>query len=211
MTLRITRPGLYVNRLGEKVEILRKELDRWIGHTHWYTDSGKLFVHKEDEEDLVDVWKEPKLTETVITGSTTHSDGRRTYDTKEQSVTYDLTKVSERFRALEDGRSLRLANDRYTLGIINLENKHSAAQSLQSENLEWSFVPETKRVVTKLWVYEHGDKYKVARSENGKNLNEAGGWWYVLGAIEGSEQISWKVRMDFSTNQLILTNEETEV
>lgn len=97
---------------------------------------------------------------------------------------YDLTKISERFRALEDGRSINNNGSIYTK-----KDMHHYCGTLTSPLHVWSLVPLTRTVTTRLYVYlNHSETYyTIRRSE----IPEVSDWQRskCLGAIEDSELI----------------------
>lgn len=187
MTFRITGPGFYVNRRGEKVDITSRTANsRDYSHYKWvaqnnipaycYKDCGRTDLYgSASDEDVVGVWEE----------SIAHQVSKLGIDQHTSEYVYDLTKVSERFRALEDGRTLLCIGSTMSIGYTPEDAKaDSIAGFIATADKKWSLVPETKRAVTKLWVY----------TRDGSDINTwtqrselPTGVIRCLGAIEGSE------------------------
>lgn len=186
-TFKITEPGFYVNRFGEKIEIeARDEEDNLDYATYpWratskhtpqdtYSRDGKVGLYwDEDSRDIVDVWEEPGVQ---------HS----------KTPSYNLELISERFRALEEGRSLSFpAGNGFDFDVIaTLDNITVHTYRLLNKNTPWSLIPLTRTITTKLWVYKitcnYADSSKVETLIFRGERPSPGG--ECLGAIEGSEQ-----------------------
>lgn len=95
---------------------------------------------------------------------------------------YRLELVSERFRALEDGRSIQMQGfDAITPG------RHKVfAHGIVEGTGPWSLVPLKRTCVTKLWVFEvfTGSMFAV----RGITPPPGTSTTHCLGAIEGSEE-----------------------
>lgn len=194
MSFRITGPGSYRNRRGERVVI-----DRERNCSAWPWESNKGFRYNNDGQcsgfaidrarDIVGVWEEPTFLQEVqerLKEASEHF--------KKEQPNYDLTRVSERFRALEDGWSLKAINskDRNYTHVFSPNQHHTefnCALICFGKDWDWSLVPQKRKVVTKLWVYEYynedgANTFHTFRSER---KEPDGTHRTCLGAIEGSE------------------------
>lgn len=193
MTFRITGSGFYVNRRGEKVEIVcyDRQADFWVdSNGKRYTLNGTS--RRIDCYDIVGVWKEvaqevPKLgidQHTAEYLNTAKVPPEEEAEMQAAITGYNLTKISERFRALEDGRSLKFKEDNvFNINTIRYGLCDEISQFV-GNSWHWSLIPLTRTITTRLWVYRTSNTLEtyVCRSENG--LPHDGE--VCLGAIEGS-------------------------
>lgn len=204
MTFRITGSGLYVNRKGERVEVVSRlpaarasDMFKWVGvgttPNYAYTDGG--FVDgwgSPGNHDIVGVWEEPSARTLNVAFANSITDEmvsnilRETECRCNKTSSYDLTKVSQRFKALEDGRSIQ-----YLKTVVTPDQLYLAGMFILHDEGPWSLVPHpprTNKWVTKLWVYANTTFeepwHLVERSEVPNPHQDC------LGAIEGSEQVS---------------------
>lgn len=195
MTFHITGPGLYVNSRGERVEIMGPSADAtfpWIdslGRTYRHNGSWSAAPNNIDPQDIIGVWtaSHDRLDLEYEIPDNPHVLGFDEEDKGFKSVTYDLTECSGRFLALEAGRSVQYTTSFGHSVIISTSNMASYADRLIQNGRDWSLVPETKRVVTKEYIFQdcHGGLHKARRTEEDSKKPVL---WKCLGAIEGSEQ-----------------------
>ncbi len=184
MAFQITGPGTYKTRGGRvaEIEYVSKAPGEFIycGFIHGdeggdtWKACGQYGANNPSEHDIVGVWEESLAPQVAELGIDTHT----------SEYTYDLTKISERFRALEDGRSLQ---NQFNNVVRPDELDSSYVYILIDKDYTWSLVPLKRKVVTKEYIYQHIDSGRIlqpVRFDYPLTSND----YKCLGAIEGSEQ-----------------------
>lgn len=183
MTFRITQPGSYRNRRGEKVEIFRNcNFPRYSEYPWGSKERGYL----DTDSDIVGVWEKPTMANDNLWLPALDIEEPEVQSPKTSE--YNLELVSERFRALEDGRSIK---NQYgeTVAPGDLNDEWVCGRVAINDG-PWSLVPLKRKVTTRLYVYQDSaiPKTVVRREPNQWSDSDYDGW-ACLGAIEGSEQI----------------------
>lgn len=178
---KITGPGTYRTRDGKKIKIFRLEhpfmIYNWGSDISSYTDEGYRWIGGEGPDDIVAVWEE---------ASSGWEKLPTLKDYAPELFEYDLTKVSERFRAIEDGQTLTCEGR----GAFNKESLEDGSYLIELVHGEgtWSLVPLKRKVKTKLYIYwDINGELSQLRSRLPVNDPDSLSYSKLIGAIEGSE------------------------